>query len=83
MKKILIGLHVPAIQEHYDLLVPANIDIMELKQLLMEGVSELSDGHYRNSGFGLLTLKDPDMLLQPGKNLKDYGVEDGCQLILF
>lgn len=83
MKKTLIGLSVPAIQEQFDLLVPVNIDVAELIKLLVDGVSELCNGHYAPSDLCLLTMKNPDMLLQPDKTLADYGVADGSQLVLF
>ncbi len=83
MKKTLIGLHVPAIQEQFDLFVPVNMDVAELIKLLVQGVEELYSGYYTPSEMSLLTMKEPDLLLQPGKMLEDYGVADGTQLILF
>lgn len=83
MKKTLVGLSVPAIQEQFDLLVPVNMDIAELVKLLAEGVMELYSGHYVPSEMSLLTMKEPDLLLQPGKTLEDYGAADGTQLVLF
>lgn len=83
MNKILVGLTVPAIQERYDLLVPVNIEIAQLMKLLVDGVSEIYSGHYTPSGLSLLTMKNPDILLQPGKTLADYGAADGSQLVLF
>ncbi len=83
MKKTLVGLSVPAIQEQFDLFVPVNMDIAELIKLLVEGAGELCSGHYTPSEMSLLTMKEPDLLLQPGKTLADYGVADGTQLVLF
>lgn len=83
MKKTLVGLSVPAIQEQFDLFVPVNMDIAELVKLLVEGVGELYSGHYIPSEMNLLTMKEPDLLLQPGKTLEDYGAADGTQLVLF
>ena len=83
MKKILIGLSIPAIQEQFDLFVPVNMDVAELIKLLVQGVGELCNGHYIPSEMGLLTMKEPDLLLQPGKTLEDYGAADGTQLVMF
>ncbi len=83
MNKILVGLTVPAIQEQYDLLVPVTIEIAQLMKLLTEGIQEIYSGHYTPSALSLLTMKYPDMLLQPGKTLEDYGMADGSQLVLF
>lgn len=83
MKRILVCLYVPAIQEQYDLSIPTGMTVIEITKLLSEGVSELSNGHYQRSDLEMLTLKNPDILLHPDKTLEDYGIEDGSQLILF
>lgn len=83
MRKTLIGLYVPAVQEHFDLLVPADLEISSLTDLLMSGVTELCRGRYTPSEKGMLTLRDPEMLLHPDRTLENYGIEDGAQLALF
>lgn len=83
MRKTLIGLYVPAVQEHFDLLVPPDLEIGSLTGLLMNGVTELCGGRYTPSEKGMLTLRDPEMLLHPERTLADYGIEDGAQLALF
>lgn len=82
MDKILIGLNVPAIHKRYDVFVSQTTPIGTLTSVLANGVSQLSNGGYVISGKEMLTMKDPDMLLQPGRCLKEYGIEDGVQLIL-
>ena len=82
MNKILVGLSVPAINWHADLFIPPEAQIAQLTAVLAEGVADLSDGRYTVSENELLTLRDPDKLLQPDKCLSDYGVQDGAQLVL-
>ena len=82
MEKILIGLYVPAVQKHFDLFVPSKLSIRELTELLSTGVDDLSNGGFSRTGSEMLCMKEPDMLLQPDKNLYDYGVEDGAQFIM-
>lgn len=81
--KTLIGLYVPAAQEHFDLLVPPDLEIEALTGLLMNGVAELCKGRYAPAEKGMLTLKNPEMLLHPERTLANYGIEDGAQLVLF
>lgn len=78
----MIGLHVPAVQERFDLLVPMDVDIGTLTRLLTDGVRELCGGHFSPSCQETLSLRQPDMLLRPDKMLADYGVEDGAQMVL-
>lgn len=82
MEKRLIGLYVPAVQERFDLLVPMDLDIASLIGLLVNGVEEICAGRYAPSHQELLSMRHPDMLLQPGMTLADYGVEDGAQFVL-
>lgn len=82
MEKKLIGLYVPAVQERFDLLVPADLDIAALTKLLTDGVEEMCTGRYSPSHQELLSLRHPDMLLHPRLTLNDYGVENGAQLVL-
>ena len=82
MGKNLIGLYVPAVQEHFDLLVPTDLEISELIQLLTNGVCELCEGRFVPSRQETLSLRRSKAPLHPGKTLADYGVEDGAQLIL-
>lgn len=82
MEKILVGLYVPAAQEHFDLFVPADFEIAALSKMLAEGAADLCSGRYNFSGHEMLVLKDPDLLLNPAKTLADYHVKDGAQLVL-
>lgn len=82
MEKKLIGLYVPAVQERFDLLVPMNLDIAALTDLLADGVAELCKGRFIPSHQELLSLRQPDALLHPRKTLSDYNVEHGAQFVL-
>ncbi len=82
MGKILVGLSVPAINWRSDLFVPPEESVAQLTKVLAKGVADLSDGRYTVSDNELLTLREPNLLLQPDKCLMDYGVQDGAQLVL-
>jgi len=82
MEKRLVGLYVPAVQERFDVLVPADLDIASLTKLLTDGVEEMCEGRYAPSHRELLSLRQPDILLHPRQTLADYGVENGAQLVL-
>ena len=83
MRKTLVGLFIPAAQQHFDLLAPSDLKLGMMTELMLKGGAELCEGWYSRSQTGMLTLKDPDMLLHPDKTLADYGIEDGAQLVLF
>lgn len=83
MKKILIGIFVPSIQESFDLLVPSGMPVQELSGLIAKGLEQVTDGHYKRSGKELLCLKEPERLLSLTATLESYGITDGDKLILF
>lgn len=83
MRKTLVGLYVPAVQQRFDLLVPPDLEIGALTGLLAKGVAELCAGRYTPTEKAMLTLRVPELLLHPDRTLADYSIEDGAQLVLF
>ncbi len=83
MSKILIGLFVPSVDDHFDLFVPDNIPISQLCKLIAEGLGQMTNGHYCASGQELLCIKEPNKLLARDMTLGDYGIYNGDQLIMF
>ena len=82
MDKILVGINIPAIHERYDAFVPLDVPVAELTSVIANGVSELTDGKYSVSALEMLSLKEPEMLMDPMLTLRDYNVRDGMQLYL-
>ena len=82
MRKTLVGLFVPALQQRFDLLVPPDMEIKTLIGLACSGVSELVGGRYTPSGDSFLCVREPELLLNPAHTLADYGLGDGAQLVL-
>ena len=82
MNKILAGLYVPAVEAHFDLLVPLDTDIATLTGLISDGARELCAGYYKPSQIVTLSTRNPDILLNPEKTLRDYNVDNGVRLVL-
>ena len=82
MDKVLVGIHVPAIQKVFDAFVPLDISAADAAKLLSESIVDISDGRYGLSHQEMLSLKGPDRLLNPQFSLRDYGIQDGMQLYL-
>ena len=82
MEKVLVRICVPALQLEYDAFMPLDLMISRLTSIIAEGVGELTDGKYERSGQELLSLKEPEALLDPALTLNDYNVKDGAQFIL-
>ena len=82
MDKLLISLHVPALNEKFDLFVPAELAIVDLTPVIAKGVAGISNGRYIVTGMELLSGKDDQILFDPHKTLADYSVPDGAELML-
>ena len=82
MNKNLIELHIPAIDEHFDIFVPVDVSIKELIEIIASGVSEITDGKYIASKCEQLCLKEPIGILNPALTLQDYGIKNGMRLYL-
>ena len=83
MRKLLIGLYVPALQQSFDLFIPSTLEIRQLTQIISEGLAELSGGWYNDTQVHYLCLKEREKLLASNKTLADYGLKDGNCLILY
>ena len=79
---VLVNLDIPAIRENYDLLIPDDVDILSLTQMLANGIRDISSGRYGLSGKEMLMHRTPDMLFDPARTLWEYGIKDGATLVL-
>ena len=82
MNKILVEIYIPAIGEHFDMLVPGDVLIQDVIGVIADGVAELTNERYVTSHFEQLCMKEPEGLLHPMLTLHDYGVKDGTRLYL-
>ena len=82
MEKLLINLFVPAVQESYDVFVPADLELHILTKVLSDSIPELDNNRYSVSGREMLIQCEPEQLLNPRKTLAEYGIRDGARLVL-
>lgn len=82
LSTILVRLRVPVLDEQFDLMVPLDMPISLLSDVTAKGLEDLSNGRYSSSGYELLAMERPDLLLNPSLTLRNYGIPDGADLIL-
>ena len=82
MEKLLINLYVPVLLQDYDLLVPQEVKIRKVKDLIADGVAEMSRQRFQKSGNEVLMREGAARPFHPEKTLFDYDVRDGERLIL-
>ena len=82
MNKILVKLHVPIIEEKYDIWIPSNKRIHNVIGLIAKAVDELSGGHYKTSGTPRLYNKETGELYNINLSIKESTIRNGSEIIL-
>lgn len=80
--KLLVNVHIPAIAERYDVLIPDNLRIKTAAALIAGTVEDLSNHRYVKSGEERLCSVEKGILLRESANLKQYGIRNGDHLML-
>ena len=80
--KLLVNVYVPAISEHYDILIPDSLRIKNVVSLIASAVEELSNHMYVASGEECICSVEKNILLRPNTTLEKYGIGNGDHLIM-
>lgn len=82
MNKVLIVLEVPAVLKKYEIFIPTDISVEELRRLLAASVEDITNGQYVSSGEEFLCLKERNQILQEKEYIYHYKIANGEYLIL-
>jgi hypothetical protein len=82
MNKVLVEICIPAIGKRFDIFVPTDVPIEDVRKVIAGGVAEITNGKYIQSGEEQLCLREPEGVLNPSYCLQDYGIKDSTQLFL-
>lgn len=80
--KILLNIHVPAIGQKYDVLVPNFLRIKSVTTLVASAVENLSDHLYVSSGEECLCSAEKNIVLRANATLEKYGIKNGDHLVM-
>ena len=83
MEKVLVEVIAPAANLTYDMLIPRNIQIGEISQLIAPIFSQLSSGTYVSSGKNIVCDKISGEIFEPSVFVKDTKIKNGAKLLLF
>ena len=83
MIKVLAEVHIPIIEEQYDIFIPNNKSIRTVIKLLEKAVNELSDGSYQNRPTTLLYDQKTGLPYEINKSVKNSGIVNGSKIILY
>ena len=80
--KILLEVYVPSIEEEYDLFVPVNKKLGTIKQIIEQGIVDLSDGDYIVKEDTNLYSKETGQIYNVDVKIIDTDLKNGSRIIL-
>jgi hypothetical protein len=82
MNKIIIEVHVPAIDFVYDAKVPRDIQVWEVTKLLSEMVAALHPGQYTKENPAVLCDYETGQMLPVNELVGESGLVNGARVLL-
>ena len=82
MNKVLATVRIPAIEQMYDIWIPKNGTIGEVKILIGAAIEHLSDGMYRMDAQAVLCSKDTGNPYPDNITVKGAGIRNGDDIML-
>ena len=80
--KILVNVHIPAISERFDMLIPDSLRIKTVVSLITNTIVTLTNHPYISSGEEILCSVEKGILLRNNATLERYGIKNGDHLII-
>lgn len=80
--KILICLYIPLIEKKYDLYIPINKKVGTIKNLIEEGLLEITENDYVISSETNFYSKDTGQVYDVNQTVKDTDLKNGSRIIL-
>lgn len=82
MNKVLIIVYVPFIEARYELFIPINKKLGTIKKVLIESISELSNGEILSNSSLKLYDKNTGVSFRNDLCVKDSTIRNGTKLVL-
>ncbi len=82
MKKYLVDVFVPSIENHYNAYLPSTRKVREVTQLLVKLAGSLTDGGYQATEKTMLLWADSGSRLDPELTVEEAGIRNSSHLIL-
>ena len=81
MNKILVTVYVLELDESYDVLLPINLKMDEVYELIQNTIFDLSSGNYQKHDNVMLLNKD-GKVINNNNVVRLSGLTNGCQVVL-
>jgi hypothetical protein len=82
MRKALVEVTVPAAAKKYDVYIPLESRMSEVKTLISGVLSDLSDGKFKADDSSVLCNAENGIILNINMTVADLGIRNGSKLML-
>ncbi|MBR3230386.1 MAG: methyltransferase [Bacilli bacterium] len=82
MKKVLVSVYVLSLDKTYDILLPINLPMKDVIDLIKSAIVEMSNGVFVNSNDSKLYEGNTGKLVNINNIVKFSGIRNGCKLML-
>lgn len=80
--KIIIKVYVPSLNNSYDIFITINLTISEITQLVVNSITEMTNGDFSPNNQLRLYLKDTGEIIEYNKIVKETSLRNGSKVIL-
>jgi hypothetical protein len=80
--KALVEVIVPAAEKKFDMFIPLNSRMSEVKDLISGVISELSDGKFKGDSTSILCNSETGTIFDINKLVAELGIKNGSGLML-
>jgi hypothetical protein len=82
MKKILVNVFVPLIDDSFDIKLPINLEMNDVMSLIQDAIVDLSDKSYVVNPNAVLYDKNTGLLINTNNIVKFSGLKNGSSVML-
>lgn len=82
LNKVLVKLYVPAIEENFNVWIPLNKRVYNVKKLLVKAIQEFTSGEYNTVGIPRMYDRQTGNEFNEEKIVEDTTIRNGTELIL-
>ena len=82
MKKIIVEIYVPALDETYDVFIPQTSPMSEILELLKKAVGDLSGGRFLATDETAVCYRENGAIINVNMSVYELGIHNGSKLML-
>lgn len=80
--QILVNLVSPAINKDFDMLLPSETPVCQVREIILDNLYEISEGLYQPTGDEVLIHRQANKVLRPNLTLEEENVRNGHSIYI-